>query len=84
MAERITAIAERNPSRGRPPIYPWDEWTDGSAWRIRRDEDFEVSARVMQGIVRDYARRKTLVVRTVVPDEETVEFQFVANGDIAA
>jgi hypothetical protein len=22
--------------------YPWDEWTDGSAWEIRRGEDYDV------------------------------------------
>ena len=28
----------------RPPRrYPWNEWTDGSTWQIRRGEDYDPS-----------------------------------------
>src|SRR5580700_641754 len=28
--------------------YPWDEWTDGSAWEIRRGEDYDVATENMR------------------------------------
>lgn len=41
MAERIedfpTPIQERK---------PWDEWTDGSTWRLERGEDYPAEVRV--------------------------------------
>jgi hypothetical protein len=27
--------------RGRPPKYPWDEWTDGTSRILRQSEDWE-------------------------------------------
>lgn len=41
MAERIESFESR---RGRPPKYPWDEWTDGEARRLYRGTADEVSA----------------------------------------
>ena len=28
--------------------YPWDEWTDGSTWEIRRGEDYDVATENMR------------------------------------
>ncbi|HTE60413.1 MAG TPA: hypothetical protein VK631_08670 [Solirubrobacteraceae bacterium] len=72
MAERID-----NLSPLRPRIYPWDKWTDGSAWRIRRGEDFEVAALSMAAMVRLRAKAEGLKATCrVVEDGEAVEFQF--------
>lgn len=80
MAERIDNVT---PLRGRAPIYPWDEWTDGSAWRIRRGVDFETSTQSMRSVLTTYAGRNNLNVRTSVPDASTVEFQFYAVEEAA-
>lgn len=31
-----------------PRRYPWSEWTDGSAWEIRRGEDYDVATENMR------------------------------------
>jgi hypothetical protein len=33
-------IAEFESKKGRPPIYPWDQWADGKARRLYRGQDF--------------------------------------------
>jgi hypothetical protein len=43
-------IASFTSRKGRPPKYPWEEWTDGRSRRLRRGEDFDadlVSFRTM-------------------------------------
>ena len=62
--------------RGRAPHYPWEAWTDGSAWRIKRGEDFATPAPAMRSVITAYASRNGLRVQTTVADEDTVEFQF--------
>lgn len=71
MAERIDNIT---PLRGRPPLYPWDEWLDGSAWRITQGEDFDVTAETMAQMVRLRASKAGLSATARVRDN-TVEFQ---------
>lgn len=73
MAERIDNLT---PLRGRRSIYPWDEWMDGSAWRIRRGEDFEVSAESMAQHIRNRARDGGMSAHARLTDDgEAVEFQ---------
>jgi hypothetical protein len=76
MAERIDALG---PVRGRPQLYPWDEWMDGSAWRIRRGDDFLVSATSMAAQLRIRGNRLGVDVSARVVDEDTVEFQFLVE-----
>lgn len=82
MAERIHSVTRIRP--GRAPRYPWDTWTDGSAWRIRHGEDFDVSAENMGRLVREYARRNGKPVKAAVNTEAgTVEFQFDPHEAVA-
>lgn len=75
MAERIDSLSRV--STGTPRKYPWHEWTDGSAWRIRQGLDFQGSPPAMAAIIRATAQRLGLKVVTRVPrDEGVVEFQF--------
>lgn len=75
MAERITHFTPR--PDGRPALYPWDEWLDGSAWRIRRGEDFTVAPESMATQIRNTARDRGGRARArLTPDGEGVEFQF--------
>ena len=71
MAERLTSL-----DRSRPTVYPWRRWTDCSPWRIRRGEDFEVSAESMAAQIRMRAAREGLSVFARCVDEEPVDFQF--------
>lgn len=73
MAERITEFSPRR--IGRPALYPWDEWTDGHAWRITRGEDFVSSPKSMGVTLYSHARRKGLDVHIRI-DGDAVEFQF--------
>lgn len=68
--------------------YPWDEWCDGSIWRVKQGEDFEVSARSLESTLRAKAKviNKTAKVRieqgpkTALGSDEPqgiVVFQFV-------
>jgi hypothetical protein len=74
MAERIDALGPVK--GGRPPLYPWDEWMDGSAWRIRRGDDFLVSAYSMAAQLRIRGNNCGVGVSARVADKDTVEFQF--------
>lgn len=73
MAERIEPLKVRP---GRAQRYPWAEWMDGSAWRIKRGVDFDSAAPAMRSVITAAASRRGVRVKTTVPDDETVEFQF--------
>lgn len=66
-------------------IYPWEEWTDGNAWRIRRGEDYEVPSESMAQMVRNYGRTNGIPVRARENRElDAVEFQFSPVEERAA
>lgn len=77
VAERIDSLTPR------PRIYPWEHWTDGGAWRIRRGEDFEVPATSMAAMVRLRAKSEGLTATCRVVDEDTVEFRFAPLEEAA-
>ena len=79
MAEKITELTPRR--RGPAPLYPWDQWADGSAWRIKQGEDFQIAPASMGAVVRNYANRTSQRVSVRVGADH-VEFQF--NGDTEA
>src|SRR6266540_2767348 len=59
--------------------YPWDEWTDGSVWEIRRGEDYDVATENMRVNLHMKAKGLAARVRTKkVRDEqgEGLVFQF--------
>lgn len=80
MGERIESFETR---QGRPAIYPWNEWTDGSAWRIRRGRDFEIEPALMAQAIRVHGRRNGVPASASV-DGECVEFQFTPSQEEAA
>jgi hypothetical protein len=84
MAERIEALTRRS-SPGRPPIYPWSTWMDGSCWRLTSGEDFHIAPTHMGIAIRQYAQRHGVAVDVAVNNElETVELQFHIDEDVAA
>jgi hypothetical protein len=79
MAERIDSISPRR-AGGRPRIYPWETWTDGSCWRLQRGEDFQMPAGNMARLIRARGRRYDMPVKVSENNElGTVEFQFLVE-----
>ena len=77
MARKLEAFNERPGSS--PRRYPWREWTDGSAWEIRRGEDYDVATETMRVNLHVRADAATLKVRTrkiVDAQGEGLVFQF--------
>lgn len=62
MADRI----DQFPAEQRPPTrrYPWDEWTDGSAWKLVRGEDFDQEVDQFRNRLYPQAKRRGLKVRS--------------------
>lgn len=55
MAERLETY---DWSARRSTLYPWDEWADGSIWRVKQGEDFKVATPSFAATLR--ARAKAL------------------------
>jgi hypothetical protein len=64
MAERISD-AELPPAPGK---YPWDEWLDGSTWKLTPGEDFTIPAGNMTSQAHQAARTRGGSVRTGIRD----------------
>lgn len=64
--------------------YPWDEWTDGSVWEIRRGDDYDVATenmRVNLHMKADALSRKVRTSKVRLNDGEGLVFQFLASED---
>ena len=44
------------PKRGAPVKYPWNEWFDGSTYRLQRGKDFVCQPRSMANYIRDKSK----------------------------
>lgn len=44
-------------SRGRPPLYPWEQWFNGQKWQLHRDKTYTCSDVSMARSIRKAARR---------------------------
>lgn len=60
---------------GHPGIYPWDEWTNGGVWLLKRGEDFDVKASGFRAQLNQQASKRGMKVSTRVRGE-AIEFQF--------
>lgn len=82
MARRLKAFPEVR--GGRRAKYPWDEWTDGSIWELKRGQDFEVPRYAMQTMLHTKARQLGLKVRTRSYEsekgDEILVFQFLSSA----
>lgn len=73
MAIRLDTMPKR---RGRASVHPWDEWADGSAWKITQGEDFTGDLESMRTQLYGKARTLEKTVELVVDkDEKTITFQ---------
>ena len=87
MAERITEPIDWG-SNGRvptphPKAYPWEEWIDGSVWKIYRHADYRSKTVSMANMLQRAARERGMKVRLLVDRDpmdpnhkESVTFQF--------
>jgi hypothetical protein len=55
------------PSRFNEPKYPWDDWFDGSIWRLHQYQDFDVHVESMRSAVYMAADRMGYRVKTHIP-----------------
>lgn len=60
------------PTGGPVSKYPWDEWLDGSVWRLIGGRDFQVPADNFRRHVCTTAKRRGLEVRTTVQDGDVI------------
>ena len=44
-----------NMTKGEKAVYPWDEWLDGSIWRLTHGKDFQPHPLMMERIIRTRA-----------------------------
>lgn len=58
------------------PKYPWEEWSDGSPWKIMKGVDYEIEDIGMAGLIYHHASRYGLIV-TVQRNDGYIVFQFL-------
>jgi hypothetical protein len=64
--------------------YPWSEWADGSAWEIRRGEDYDVATenmRVNLHLKADALGRKVRTRKITDTGGEGLVFEFIASEE---
>lgn len=75
MAEKIETLSRNR--KGPQPKYPWNEWANGSAWRIVRGEDYEVLTPSMARAIYSHAERYGLDVEVkLLLTADALEFRF--------
>ena len=50
--------------RGARPLYPWDQWLDGSAWELTKGVDFQSSIPGFIATAHQAALRRRVLVKT--------------------
>jgi len=64
MAEVLDSYQFRDPSPPSSVRYPWDEWTNGQVWELRRGVDFDIELRDMAREFRRAAAKRGKRART--------------------
>lgn len=60
--------------------YPWEEWADGTIWRIHAGADYVIKSSSMKAKLYQQGKRMGIRVRVVVDthtDPENITFQFL-------
>jgi hypothetical protein len=82
MAIRLDQFPDEAPQAKRK--YPWDEWSDGSVWEIKRGEDYDVATenmRVNLHMKADALARKVKTRKFSDERGEGLIFQFIQSED---
>jgi hypothetical protein len=70
----LAAMARKLDAFPGGPRYDWEQWLDGTAWILRKGEDFEIEIASMRAAVSRAAKERGLTVRTkAVRDEDGTE-----------
>lgn len=69
--EKLKEMPKR---RGRGQKHPWDEWADGSPWKITQGEDFQGAVESMRTQLYGKARSLGKEVAVVV-EGDSISFQ---------
>jgi hypothetical protein len=83
MARRLKKFPEAKEPESRRR-YPWPEWADGSAWEIRRGEDYDVATenmRVNLHLKADAQGRKVRTRKISDEEGEGLAFQFIPSEE---
>ncbi len=59
--------------------YPWEEWLDGSIWRLSKGEDFQCEPATFRSSAISKAKRLGINLKSSVAGDQVV-IQAVANG----
>ena len=83
MAQKLTAAqaeTEVGHEAGRSvPRYPWVEWTDGSWWKIQKDEDYDIDTGNMRRALLMRAQRHSMTIEAHKRGDSLI-FKFNDNG----
>jgi len=61
--------------QGRPPKYPWDEWTDGKEHTVQYGVDFNCMPESLGVLIRKTARNRGIEVAVSI-EGDFVHFKF--------
>jgi hypothetical protein len=65
---------EQFPSGARATKYPWEQWMNGSVWKLRRGEDYEATTRSMRTFAHTKASSADMKVKTrTLTDDDGIE-----------
>jgi hypothetical protein len=59
-----------NKNKGKKPLYPWAEWTDGQIRQIKQGEDFHCKAQSMSVQIYNKAREKGLTAHVSIINKQ--------------
>lgn len=77
MAEKVDSFEFLN--RGERGKYPWNEWLDGSIWKLKAGDDFKTNEKTFQGVARVAAYKRGLSLKTNI-HEGHLFLQASCNG----
>ena len=83
MAKRLEQFPDDKAPKTRRR-YPWPEWADGSAWEIRRGEDYDVATenmRVNLHLKADSLGQKVRTKKVNDEEGEGLAFQFIPSEE---
>ena len=70
-------IADFTSKKGRPPKYPWEEWSDGKSRRLHKGRDFASELVSMRTMIHRKARDLGLNAYTHINEADTsIEVRF--------
>ena len=81
MAERIPDLDLRTQPRYEFQKYPWNDWADGSTWKLTLGEDFTVDREKFRRSVHAQAERHGMRAITRSDGPKHLLVQFVKPGD---